>query len=174
MKYLTDLPRGFRMRRLKLWIGAVALVVALVGWYLFRPELLFIDRAVNEQFPAGAASGRATILAKGSFRGLAHETRGAATIYQLPDGSRTLRLTDFETSNGPDVRVYLVAAPDAKDNDTVRSAGFIDLGAMKGNKGDQNYKVSAGADLGKYRSVSIWCRRFSVNFGAAPLSGANP
>jgi hypothetical protein len=79
-------------------------------------------------------------------------------------------LTNFETSNGPDVRVYLVAAEDAKDNETVKKAGFIDLGSMKGNKGDQNYDVPADADLNKYRSVSIWCRRFSVNFGAASLA----
>jgi hypothetical protein len=25
-------------------------------------------------------------------------------------------------------------------------------------------------DLSKYRTVSVWCKRFSVNFGAAPLS----
>ncbi len=79
-----------------------------------------------------------------------------------------LRLTNFETSNGPDVRVYLVAAPDVNENETVKQAGFIDLGAMKGNIGDQNYDVPADVDLAKYRSVSIWCRRFRVNFGTAP------
>ncbi len=29
------------------------------------------------------------------------------------NGKRVLRLTNFKTSNGPDVHVYLVAAPDA-------------------------------------------------------------
>jgi hypothetical protein len=24
--------------------------------------------------------------------------------------------------------------------------------------------------LSKYRTVSVWCKRFSVNFGAAPLT----
>lgn len=65
--------------------------------------------------------------------------------------------------------VYLVAAPDARDDETVKEAGFIDLGSMKGNRGNQNYDVPAEADLNKYRSVSIWCRRFGVNFGAASL-----
>ena len=110
------------------------------------------------------------VLAKGNFRGLAHETRGAATVHRLPDGKRILRLTNFETSNGPDVHVYLVAAEVAKDNTTVKQAGFIDLGSLKGNKGDQNYDVPADADLNKYRSVSIWCARFGVNFGAASLA----
>src|SRR5215472_17002843 len=35
--------------------------------------------------------------------------------------------------------------------------------------GDQNYKLSGDLDLAKYRAVSIWCKRFSANFGAAAL-----
>ena len=90
-------------------------------------------------------------------------------MFQLADGKKTLRLTNFETSNGPDVHVYLVAAADAKDNDTVKTAGFVDLGSLKGNIGDQNYDVPANVDLAKYRAATIWCARFNVNFGTAPL-----
>jgi hypothetical protein len=110
------------------------------------------------------------VVSKGSFKGLAHETKGLAAVYQLADGKRTLRLTEFETSNGPDVHVYLVAAPDTTDSAMVKQAGFVDLGSIKGNKGDQNYEVPTSVDLHKYRSVSIWCARFGVNFGSAALS----
>jgi hypothetical protein len=158
-------------------IGIIALAVVVVGWYLFRPELLFISKTVNEDLPTAQPTTMAMskgtepmVLAKGNFRGLAHETKGVATVHQVGDGKRILRLTNFETSNGPDVRVYLVAAEDAKDNETVKKAGFIDLGSMKGNKGDQNYDMPADVDLNKYRSVSIWCARFGVNFGAASLA----
>ncbi|HEU0252621.1 MAG TPA: DM13 domain-containing protein [Pyrinomonadaceae bacterium] len=148
----------------------VVLAVAMAGiaaWYLFRPERLVIDQRVNEQFPtASAASNK---LASGQFHSGAHETKGTATVFQLADGKKTLRLTDFATSNGPDVHVYLVAAQDAKDNDAVTKAGFLDLGSIKGNIGDQNYELPADADLAKYRAVTIWCKRFSVNFGTAPL-----
>jgi electron transfer DM13 len=51
----------------------------------------------------------------------------------------------------------------------VQKAGFIDLGVIKGNIGDQNYRLASDLDLAKYRAVSIWCKRFSVNFGAAAL-----
>ena len=142
-------------------------IVAIVGWYAFRPERLVIDQKINEQFPtASAASNK---LASGQFHSGAHETKGTATVFQLADGKKTLRLTDFATSNGPDVHVYLVAADDAKGNDTVTQAGFIDVGSLKGNIGDQNYDLPANADLTKYRAVTIWCKRFSVNFGTAPL-----
>jgi hypothetical protein len=109
-------------------------------------------------------------LVAGSFHDGAHATKGTATIHRLADGKRILRLTDFETSNGPDVRVYLVAANDATDSETVKSAGHVDLGKLKGNIGDQNYEVSADVDLDKYRAVTIWCARFGVNFGTAPLN----
>ena len=143
-------------------------VVAIVGWYVFRPERLFINQKVNEQFPTAAAAA-SNKLASGQFHSGAHETKGMAAVFQVADGKKTLRLTDFATSNGPALHVYLVAADDAKDNDTVKKAGFLDLGPLKGNIGDQNYDLPADTDLTKYRAVTIWCQRFSVNFGTAPL-----
>jgi hypothetical protein len=139
-------------------------VVFAVAWYLFRPELLFINAQVSEQGPVGGQ-----VLAQGAFHGVAHESQGQAAILQLPDGRRVLRLTDFMTSNGPDVRVLLVAADDAGDHATVSQSGYVDLGALKGNLGDQNYDVPAEVDLARYRAATIWCRRFSANFGTAPL-----
>ena len=106
-------------------IALPVLILLGVGWYLFRPELLFIDATVNEEFPSGAASqtGSATIepvvLLSSGFHGVAHETTGMATVYQLPDGNRVLRLTDFKTTNGPDLQLYLVAAEDSSDAKTV-------------------------------------------------------
>ena len=92
------------------------------------------------------------------------------TVFRLADGRRLLRLTEFATSNGPDVRVYLVAAAHVQDEAAAKEAGFVDLGALKGNIGNQNYDIPADLDITRYRAVSIWCRRFSVNFGAAPLA----
>jgi hypothetical protein len=64
----------------------------------------------------------------------------------------------------------MVAADDAKDSASVQRAGFIDLGTIKGNIGNQNYALGPDVDLSKYRAVSVWCKRFSVNFGTAPLT----
>jgi len=155
----------------RLKVTLLAIIIAGFGaWYAFRPERLFINQKVNEQFPTAAAAN--SQLATGEFHSGAHETKGMAAVLQLADGKKTLRLTNFATSNGPDVHVYLVAAQDAKDNDTVTKAGFVDLGTLKGNIGDQNYELPANADLAKYRAVTIWCKRFSVNFGTAPLNSS--
>ena len=160
-------------RRAILIVAGIAFAVA--AWALFRPELLFINKRVNEAAPVLATSGPAAsrspvVLASGRFHKGEHDTKGTAEILRLPDGNRILRLTGFETSNGPDVRVLLVGAPDPMDNDTVKNAKRLELGSLKGNIGDQNYDVPADADLSAYNSVVIWCNRFGVNFGAAPLA----
>jgi hypothetical protein len=151
----------------------LAVVVAAVGWYLFRPERLFVNQKVSETLPAQEAMATATepvVVSSGSFHTVAHDTKGMATLYQYPDGKRVLRLTGFETSNGPDVQLYLVASNDATDNDTVTKSGFVHLGALKGNIGDQNYDVPGNVDLTTHKAVTVWCRRFGVNFGTAPLA----
>jgi hypothetical protein len=156
------------MKKWKIAIPIV-LIALFVAWYIFRPERLYVNRPVDEAMPATPAASPAQVLESGSFYSILHPTEGTATIYHMADGSHILRFTNFKTSNGPDVHVYMVAADDAKDNATVLHAGFIDLGVIKGNIGDQNYTLGPDVDLSKYRAVSVWCKRFSVNFGAAAL-----
>ena len=110
------------------------------------------------------------IVATGNFHGAAHKTSGRATIYSV-EGKETLRLTNFKTSNGPDVHVVLIAASDAQDNENFldKSVKRVELGKLKGNEGDQDYAIPSGTDLSKFKAVSIYCERFNANFGTAPL-----
>ena len=114
----------------------------------------------------------AKVLAKGDFHNADKSGKGTATVYQLADGKRILRLSNFATDNGPDLHVRLIAADDARDTASVAKADFVELAKLKGNKGNQNYELPADLDLTTYRVVSIWCNRFSVNFAAAPLKAA--
>ncbi len=115
--------------------------VVVIGGYLC-PELLFISRSVDEARPGSAvttASPRGAptpVLLSGRFHSVAHESMGQATIHRLADGKRIVRFTEFETSNRPDVRVYLVAANHASDNEMVTRPGFVDLSALKGTRGN--------------------------------------
>lgn len=113
----------------------------------------------------------AKTLFTGKFHGKVHKTEGRATVYQEADGKLVLRLTNFKTSNGPDVHVILVATKDAMDDANFLKSNIerVELGALKGNEGDQNYEIPAGTDLTKFRTVSIYCERFNANFGAARL-----
>ncbi|HEV7679483.1 MAG TPA: DM13 domain-containing protein [Candidatus Dormibacteraeota bacterium] len=181
------------MRRHPWWSGggvlAVAAVVAFVLVY-FQPQALFINHTVDEPLPAAAAlasaspsatpSGNAVVpqpvattrpeqtLARGEFRSLEHHTTGVALVIRLADGSAVVRIENLDTSNGPDVHVTLSPTPStAGDRDY---GDYVDLGSLKGNRGNQNYSVPAGTDLSRYRSVVIWCKRFTVGFGVAPIA----
>jgi hypothetical protein len=157
-------------------LGAYLLTALVVGIYLGRSTIL--DDEVNERVvrvsppvAAGeAAAGerpRNVLLARGAFEPVAHSVTGTATAIRRGSGGDVLTLTGFEVDNGPDLRVYLVAGP-ARDESEVDD--FEDLGALKGNKGDQQYDIPRGLDLARYSTVVIWCRAFSVNFARAPLS----
>ena len=56
----------------------------------------------------------------------------------------------------------------------VTDGGFLKLGKLKGNVGNQNYEIPAGTELNDYRSVVIWCELFDVLFSPAPLKRSAP
>jgi hypothetical protein len=98
-----------------------------------------------------------------------HKGSGSATVYRLDDGGHLLRLEDFRVTNGPDLHVYLSAASNPTSSPDVREGGYLDLGSLKGNVGNQNYEIPAGTDITQYRSVVIYCEPFHVVFSVASL-----
>ena len=152
------------------WIlAAVGLPVLIGAWWAFRPEKLWINQRVNEPAPFASRT-EPRPLYTGRLEGKAHPTSGRATIYMASDGSRYLRLTDFMTSNGPDVHVVLARGDDKNLGQEIVKSDFddVELGRLKGNQGDQNYDLPASVDLQKYNAVVIYCERFHVIFGVAP------
>jgi hypothetical protein len=187
-----EMAKGSK-RRLVFW--GLSASLAVVGLYLafavFGVQTLFYDTEVREDFAAGApvAEGQSSgasqssgndakgeeadaplRVSAGEFHAVAHPGSGEAAVYRLEDGSHALRLENVDVFNGPDLYVYAVAAGDANDSATVSGADTLNLGRLKGNEGDQTYALPDGFDPAKYRSVSIWCQRFSVNFATAPLA----
>ena len=178
------------------WFAVVLLGAgAAAGLYWFQPWRLFTDTVVNETLsvpavptssaagtpaaPAPSATGTpaaepaaAVVVSTGSFITHEHETSGTARLVRNPDGSHQVELADLDTSDGPDLRVWLT---DQKVREG--SAGWrvfddgkwVELGRLKGNRGDQVYPLPAELDPADFRSLSIWCKRFAVSFGAAAL-----
>lgn len=124
------------------------------------------DTVLEEAMPEAEMS----LLAQGSFYNLFHVGSGQALVYQLADGSRILRLQDFEVDNGPELHVYLFPNDPVTTSIGVDIPGSVDLGRLKGNIGDQNYEIPADLDLSQFKSVVIWCQPFKVTFIAAPLT----
>ncbi|NGN63013.1 DM13 domain-containing protein [Streptomyces sp. A7024] len=166
------------------------LVAGGAGLYWFQPWKLWVDETVQDADPAAAASSKAPPaeapeesesaqppapkdLATGDFITHEHATSGSVRVIERPDGSRVLRLENLDTSNGPDLRVWVTDAPvkEGRAGWKVFDDGkYRELGKLKGNKGSQNYELPADVDLDTYGSVSIWCKRFAVSFGAAELA----
>ena len=158
----TALGIAWRWRALALPVLGTALATAAVaGGYLLYTSS--VDQVVREQVAVAASPGNVAV-ARGAFASAGHETTGTATLLRLAEGGTVLTLTELETDPGPDLRVYLVTGgPDELGE-------VVDLGALKGNRGDQQYDVPATVDTERHRTVVIWCRAFSVAFGSARLA----
>ena len=156
-------------------IVIVAIGVLTAGVVFFEPWTLFTDTTVNEAAPTAAAPDESanppepTELARGTFVSQEHETSGTASVIELADGSRTLRLEGFETSNGPDLHVWLSDEKAGGNWFKYGGGTSVQLGELKANRGSHNYAIPADAELDGLRSVVIWCKRFHVAFGSAPL-----
>src|SRR5262245_32328574 len=161
---------SFWSARKKTVLVAVAIPVLIGAWWAFRPEKLFVNQQVSEAAPAGV-SGEAEPVFTGKLESREHPTSGRVTIYKEGSGKAYLRLTDFTTSNGPDVHVVLVKAEEPAMSKIIvpGNLAYVELGSLKGNQGDQNYDLPAGADLENYQAVAIYCERFHAIFGVAKL-----
>ncbi|QLH08651.1 DM13 domain-containing protein [Candidatus Nitrosotenuis sp. DW1] len=156
----------------KLTIGIVLAFLIPVIVYASSP--LFFDTTIDEEIPSSAKINtlqtqdaetmQPIALALGIFVGVGdgiHNAEGTAKVLSIDD-AQFLRLEDFKATNGPDLHVYL--ATDEKATD------YVDLGSLKANIGNQNYRIPEGTDLSKYDTVLVWCKQFSVLFGHANLS----
>jgi FlaG/FlaF family flagellin (archaellin) len=144
-------------------VAVLVATTAVVAIGYFEVQTAFIDDTVDEVSPV--AAGTESTQYRGTFAGREHDTTGSAVVLSDANDARFLRFESFETSNGPDVHVFL-----ARDESGV--AGAVDLGPLKGNIGDQNYSIPADVDLSGLDTVLVWCVRFSALFGAATLSAA--
>jgi hypothetical protein len=191
-----------RSRRVVIPVGIVAAGLLTAGLIWFQPWKLWVDHRVNDRLPAVAlapvspsaavrttppASGPAAspsalpspsgpsgpvLLSRGELISHEHPTHGTVSVIAQPDGKRVLAIAHLDTSNGPDLHVWLTDAP------VLRGSGgyhvfddgeHVSLGTLRGNVGNQAYPIPSALDLSRLTSVTIWCDRFDVSFGAAQL-----
>lgn len=157
-------------------VGGVVLLFLAVGLYFTEPWAFFQDSTVDEALPSAPADPSETapaepkVLSTGDFVKQEHDTSGTASIIELADGSRIVRLADFATTSGPDLHVWLSTETAGGNWFKYADDRRIELGELKANNGNQNYVIPADADLAGIQSVVIWCKRFFVAFGSAPVT----
>ena len=173
------------------WVFAGVLAAgAAFGLYWFQPWKLVTSRTVNEALPtvdapanpAPSASAARTpapagnkLLATGTLISHEHDTSGAVRLVRLGDGRVQLVFENLSTSDGPDLRIWLSDQPVIEGSagwHVFDDGRYVELGRLKANQGNQVYDVPTGTDLDGLTSVSIWCKRFAVSFGAAELQAA--
>lgn len=165
---------------LRFGIGFAILGAALaIAW--FEPWRLFTQSSVQESIPPQTSESQQAeepsvsepkILLAGELISHEHETAGSVKVIELGDGSRILRIEGLETSDGPDLEVWLSDAPVLEGYDgwfLADDGEYVSLGKLKATAGDQNYEIPETIDLSRFSSMSIWCVRFAVSFGAAQL-----
>lgn len=185
------------MRRLLVPGAAAAALLLAVALALFQPWRLFTSSTVDEAeltaapepsvaapSPVPTSSGPAPSskptptpkpkpryleLARGDFEDAEHGTSGEAVIRKLADGRRVLRLVDLDTSDGPDLHVWITDQRSGGAWDSYDDGRYVKLGVLKANRGNQNYEIPADAELTGLTSVVIWCDRFNVAFGTAAV-----
>ncbi|MEV2273956.1 DM13 domain-containing protein [Nocardiopsis sp. NPDC049922] len=186
-------------RPLVVWpVAGLVLVLVATGLWAFQPWRLFTTRTVEEPPPVAVAApsdsdgeGRAddggdgaedgasagaeeeetapVVLAEGEFVTQEHDTSGTVTVLELSDGSRHVRVEDLATSDGPDLHVWITDQEAGGDWFKYRDGRYVALGELRGTHGSANYEIPADADISGMTSVVIWCDRFSVAFGSAPV-----
>ncbi|SCL19391.1 Electron transfer DM13 [Micromonospora nigra] len=175
------------------WVAITVLTAgAALGLYWFQPWKLVTDAEVDEELsvvataapPSASDTAPATasappagpvVVSAGGFVTHEHDTSGDARIVRTPEGRHRLELVGLDTSNGPDLRVWLTDQPVREGEagwHVFDDGRWVELGRLKGNRGNQAYDIPADVDLAGLTSVSIWCKRFAVSFGAAPLEPA--
>jgi hypothetical protein len=156
-------------KKVLVWCAVVVSVGVAFGLYWFQPWKLFTSHTVDQAVPAGV------LVASGQLVTHEHETSGTAELLRLSTGEHRLVLRGLSTSDGPDLRVWLTDQHviEGRDGWGVFDDGkWLELGRLKGTHGTQVYDIPAGSDVAQFKSVTIWCERFAVSFGAAPLAAA--
>ena len=162
------------MKKLIIFIGVILVLVLGITFYLVYPAFNVIEKSderpvanqenvniENNSFENEESAESVNIISQGEFIASAHDVKGKALIVE-ENGEKILRFEDFETINGPDLRIYL-------SND-LNIDNSIDLGPIKATKGNVNYELDSEIDIKKYDKVLVWCRAFRVLFSYSDLN----
>lgn len=142
-------------KKTKIMIGIVIILLAGIAYYGLSP--LWRTITLDESMPVSTT---AVISARPIVATTAHPASGTVSLLQR-DNEAFLRYENFQTINGPDLKVYL--------STDLKATEFVDLGPLKATDGNVNYSIPTGTDVQKYRYALVWCEQFGVLFNSADL-----
>lgn len=140
---------------MKLFFSLMLLIVLISACKkeTLAPETVLMEMPMDTLATAGA---------NGQFmNGPYGNVLGRAILYRNANGSYDIKLENFNTSNGPDLYVYL--------SKEIMPVNFIQLQKLKSTTGNQVYPVPGSPDFALYKYVCIHCRQYNHLFGYALL-----
>ncbi|MGA8844867.1 MAG: DM13 domain-containing protein [Nitrososphaeraceae archaeon] len=119
-----------------------------------------INETIAGMSPSELQKATIYLLRYGNFTSEQNDTTamGLAKILSVND-NEFLRFENFMITNGPDLHVYFTNGKDTKSG--------MDLGALKGNVGPQNYFL--GGIANKYDTIVIASKPFGTVFASSSL-----
>jgi hypothetical protein len=146
--------------------GAQTLKVTTAGAWRVTVEQQ-VDTPLVEPAPAGLAS--AKVLGTAQVYDVDRDGEGTAKIYELPNGTRVIRLEDFFVSINSDLELRLSEQPNPKTTDEAIKAPWKIVAPLKATVGTMNYEVPKDIDVSKYQSIVIWCEITRNAYAAASI-----
>jgi hypothetical protein len=134
----------------------VILLMVVIGVVSCKKETLSDTRTINQMVDTTAV-----LLYKGSFtNGPYGSVTGDAKVYKQ-QGKLLLKLSNFNTSNGPDLHVYI--------SKEIMPVTFINLGKIKSTNGNQLYEITGTPNFLEYKYICIHCVAYNHLFGSAAI-----
>ena len=146
-------------------IAVATIASGVIGWrFIFPLPLLFSSALV---VALAAAYVAAQPILTGRFEGKAQPRSGRATIYKKPGGEEYLRLSDFTTSNGPDVHIMLARSVDLNVAQKVVN-GALEPMTYKSADIRLNRVWSFTSAVGSQKKIWSWFAWRSTDVGSSP------
>ncbi|MEP7232424.1 MAG: DM13 domain-containing protein [Ginsengibacter sp.] len=105
-----------------------------------------------------------------SWTNKTYNVTGSWSLQKINDQYFFIIENDFKTSQGPDLKIFLVQKEIDKidNNESVDTEGIF-LGDLTSVTGAQRYAIPKNIDITKYHSIVIHCKKYTVVWGGVKL-----
>ncbi|MEM7195250.1 MAG: DM13 domain-containing protein [Pseudomonadota bacterium] len=108
-------------------------------------------------------------LSEGGWTGLGYDIDGGWSIVDRDSKRYIVFDENFDTKNGPDLKVYLSkkSVNTVQGRTVVKSS--IEISPLKSASGTQEYEIPADVELDDFKSLLIHCEAYSHLWGGSDL-----
>ncbi|HEX8647415.1 MAG TPA: DM13 domain-containing protein [Thermoleophilaceae bacterium] len=148
--------------------GDVELKVKAPGEWRITIEQQLHD-TIRDPLPPAVADGSARTLGQGNLYPIDNRGKGAAMLYQLPNGRLMVRLEGFSTLATTGLYLWVTEAAHPRTTKEAFHSKHRTVAELRSTAGDQNYLLPRGIRPERIRSIVIWCDPLRIAYLGATL-----